>query len=767
MLGSYFSVFGKDLVILKPENQGRCYDIAAAEFQKYYAKVTGTTLNITTKFNNEDDYIVLGSDAVNYFVRKLIEDKVIPEFPLKIDSDNYRILSISEHGRHHLLLAGGRGRSTLYAVYDFFERQAGCIWFWDGEIVPSKAAIDRSGLDIQESPRFEYRGIRYFAHRGLHRFQAEHWSMDDWKKEIDWLLKKRLNIFMLRIGQDDMFQKAFPDIVPYPDPSKPQPLAGHGYDNRSLFWSLEYRGKLRKNIMDYAFDRDLMHPEDFGTMTHWYSPTPKEFLEKVKPEFVPQFSGYGLKTQLVWDIRKDQNLEYYWKLTQASVDNYGKPDLFHTIGLAERMCYKDRIDNQKMKVYVYRRLITELRKHYPNAVLLLAGWDFYGWWTKEEIQEFLSQVDKEKTLIWDYSGDLVSDGMTTFGNDVTKWGVVGKFPYTFGIFLAYESALDIRGRYDIIEKQHKVIKEDPYCKGYILWPESSHTDIFMLHYFTSNAWKLGEKTQAELLAEFCSQRYGRQKEVMNVLWSDVIPISQLLTAAWNFWAIFTQSGASWDLRKAFDDSWNHQKPILAKAPEIFEGLAKISWTDDFIKRDSIDLARTTLDRLATGARNRLLVSLHDWKEGKVNAEQVKIQKDAFIGIIELFRDVLALHDDYSLYRTLVRMNEVEPIANPDFDKVLLENASCGYCMSHQYELVNSWYLPTFRIMADWIQATLDKNQKTDFNDGKKLVVAKRGEIYQKMMKTPLKDQAPKGTPSEGEFKNCMTRGAKLAKTILQ
>jgi hypothetical protein len=61
-----------------------------------------------------------------------------------------------------------------------------------------------------------------------------------------------------------------------------------GYDNRSLFWPLQYRSALRKKVMDYAFERGMMQPEDFGTMTHWYSRTPKQFLEKMNPPFLPQ-----------------------------------------------------------------------------------------------------------------------------------------------------------------------------------------------------------------------------------------------------------------------------------------------------------------------------------------------------------------------------------------------------------------------------------------------------------------------------------------------
>ena len=33
--------------------------------------------------------------------------------------------------------------------------------------MPKKDSIDLSGLDVHEEAHFEYRGIRYFAHRGL------------------------------------------------------------------------------------------------------------------------------------------------------------------------------------------------------------------------------------------------------------------------------------------------------------------------------------------------------------------------------------------------------------------------------------------------------------------------------------------------------------------------------------------------------------------------------------------------------------------------
>ena len=107
---------------------------------------------------------------------------------------------------------------------------------------------------------------------------------------------------MLRTGQDDIFQKAFPDVVPYPPLDGPAPEAeDRSYNDRTELISLQYRGKLRKKVLDYAFERGLMHPEDMGPMTHWYSPTPRAFLDRFKPKFMKQSSdNYAHPEQQVW-----------------------------------------------------------------------------------------------------------------------------------------------------------------------------------------------------------------------------------------------------------------------------------------------------------------------------------------------------------------------------------------------------------------------------------------------------------------------------------
>ena len=176
-------------------------DLPRAEFAKYYRQI-------------------VGKEMPKGLVRFVIDPKVSES-----GRDAYRIVTTASGQQQGVTITGANVRSVYYGVYDLLERRGGCRWFWDGDVVPKKGALDLAGLDVKEEAHFEYRGLRYFAHRGLTRFQAEHWGLADWKKEIDWMLKRRLNVFMLRIGQDDLFMRVMPiscitdaifDLHPHP-----------------------------------------------------------------------------------------------------------------------------------------------------------------------------------------------------------------------------------------------------------------------------------------------------------------------------------------------------------------------------------------------------------------------------------------------------------------------------------------------------------------------------------------------------------------------
>lgn len=771
-------------------NDKKIYRIAAGVFADYWRKITNTELGIITEPVDGEDLIVLGSDADSAFVRALVETDSIPAHGLCIGSDEYRLLSVRENDRDLLILMGGSKRAILYAVYDYFERVGKCAYFWDNDRIPKADTLPITGLDVVERPRFQYRGLRYFAHRSLTRFQAEHWDFPDWQKELDWCLKKRFDFFMLRIGIDDLFQRAFPEIVPYPDRDGQLPEAkDRSFDDRNLFWSLEYRGELRKKIMDYAHDRGLISPEDCGTMSHWYSRTPKAFLDAVKPEFVPQTTkGYSEETGLVWDIRKDKYLDLYWKLTETYIRDFGSGEMFHTIGLAERGCYEDKAKNHEFKLYAYRRIIAKLREHYPNAPLLIGSWDFVGWdvqderWTVQQVQKLLTELDPNNTILFDYISDTFDEV-----HNFTNWNVIGKFPYFFGIFHAYEACSDIRGNYDVIERRLPKAAEDPMCKGMISWPENSHADTLMLEYLAANSWDPSPDNVkiASFLEKFLAKRCNApQGEKLADVWRTMLPLIKT-----HYWR--TRSDERWrdlypdllfsplhnqvyyNLNADYLENCSYQiyemKKVIDRAPQTFRNLAELDYSslDDMLFRDAIDLARSAALRVANYGFFLAHLKLDAWKKQVRGADSEKLLAliHANGDLMRALADLLASHEDYSLFDSLKRLERCQP-TNPNFEHTLKGNAETWYCRSFIYELFKASYIPEYEALEAQIAGDVQRGDHS-YPEQPQSLKDQLEKIRDTYYDTPLKDLAPDHAAAKKALPQTLIRLAELSEIIIE
>ena len=741
------------ILLLKPTTDDKTYIKACDIFADLYNKVTGK--NIATSIVDDDtsDLVVIGSDSVNDFLMNEYLNSNISELNIRYGTDDYCIKTYKKDNRNVLILAGGRGRSTIYAIYDYFERVMGCGYFWDGDIIAKAKEIIFNDISVVESPRFEYRGLRYFAHRGLKRFQAEHWSIEDWKKELDWMCKKRLNFFMMRIGMDDVWQRAFPDSVSYADDfynvNKSQ---ASQYDDRSDFWTLKYRGELREKVLDYARELDLEYPVDCGTMTHWYSRTPNDFLENEKPSFINQANGAYTQfdTGKVFDFTKKRNMDFYTKLSQTMVDEYEKKSsLFHTIGLGERRLFDDKKKNFAYKKIAYRRIAENIREKYPNSKLMLASWDFVGWWSPDEVKEFLKELDNERTLILDYTSD-VNDPNVSFLN----WGVIGKFPWIFGIFHAYESESELRGAYDRIEERLKVATEDKMCKGFIFWPELSHSDPIVLEYLSSNSWAPLSKNMDILISDFCNKRYGDLSSIMYDMWKKLLPFIQL--SDWNGYSNRTKddpdyvkylSGfymhrALWTRlseflsHKQFDEYFYENrdtklKQTINEFDNIKSALTKLLenqelFNNEFSKRDSVDIIRTIIGRL-------LDFIIIEVTKNAGNAKVINLLKEIYFPLLKCMKNVLEISDDFSLYETLEYLKSVAP-TNPKFETTLKKNICNGYCAQPAFELIDTVFYREADAFFNLFYNADAKNLSLDEEIDK---------IYTEFLEVPLEQIKPK------------------------
>lgn len=664
-------------------------------------------------FHPEDKIYSLAEDAFCSIYEKVCVFDDADKVCFVISGSGDEAYSIFSEG-DTLVIEGGRKRALLYGVYDYFARFFGVSYYWDGDRYPrEKKNLIYPTEKYTSSPAFELRGMRYFAHRGLTRFQAEMWGNDDWKKEIDYLVKRRFNMFMPRMGSEDVFQRAFPEICPYPENDGPIDSDRHGFDDRTSAWGLKYRGDLIRKIYDYAKERDLIIPVDCGTMTHWYSRTPKEYIDAVNPKTLVQSTSlYGDKCGLVWDIRDKKYLYDYFRLTDTVVRDSGQDMLFHTIGLAERLFSDDRQKNLELKTEVYREISAYLKENYPKAKLLIATWDFAMYWKPDEVKKLLESLDPEQCIIFDYTSESRDDV-----NNFTSWGVTEKFPYVFGIFHAYEPNNDIRGDYERIEERKAHIFGDKACKGFVLWPELSHGDGFMIEYTAENAWK-GNVTREEMLGVYCRHRY-EESEKMFSLYEKLYPVSRLF--AWGFCSEHPERDVFRNYYLNLSPSDFGYSPVFGKLndfqkkriefylprydevkeiiPDILSDAAALyDSADAQCRRDLFDIIRTAVSRWLHFEVMRLQTRQND-----------KALMEKIYSVLALFADLLDSSDDFSLVRSFERLKN-ERSVNPYFETTIKENTCTEYCLTDIAEIVRYYSLPAAGLTFDYLQGKISKDE---------------------------------------------------------
>ena len=127
---------------------------AVAELVAYLNQITGATFEVQTS----------GADAPKRAIivgRGALASRLFPTVDLsRLGEEEFVMRSQGQR----LLLAGGRPRGTLYAVYRFLQEQGGVRWFapWATNI-PQRASLRVPDLNVRSQPAFEYREPYWFA----------------------------------------------------------------------------------------------------------------------------------------------------------------------------------------------------------------------------------------------------------------------------------------------------------------------------------------------------------------------------------------------------------------------------------------------------------------------------------------------------------------------------------------------------------------------------------------------------------------------------
>jgi len=140
-----------DYVIVVGEGALPSEAYAGAELQRFLGEITGVVLPILSdREPARDQEILVGESRRSRALGFDLTESGLGD-------EGFVIRTIGPH----LLLAGGRKRGTLYAVYSFLEEQLGCRWFTpDVSRIPQRSIVEVDPLDQRVVPVLEWREPR-------------------------------------------------------------------------------------------------------------------------------------------------------------------------------------------------------------------------------------------------------------------------------------------------------------------------------------------------------------------------------------------------------------------------------------------------------------------------------------------------------------------------------------------------------------------------------------------------------------------------------
>ncbi|GAB3261587.1 hypothetical protein GCM10027347_26700 [Larkinella harenae] len=159
------AVFSQSFTLVSPtaqaslvvsEKEPECVQLAVQDLVTDVQKITGKTLTVSHKLTDCSNCVLIGSQSVAESQKWL--HRLLPGADtLRGKWENYRVLSSG----NWLFLTGSDERGTMFAIYDFLEKQLGVdpFYFWTDREPAKQPTLRWEAVSIQQhTPTFRYRG---------------------------------------------------------------------------------------------------------------------------------------------------------------------------------------------------------------------------------------------------------------------------------------------------------------------------------------------------------------------------------------------------------------------------------------------------------------------------------------------------------------------------------------------------------------------------------------------------------------------------------
>ena len=438
---------------------------AAEELARYIQAMSGASPPIMTsdewqETKKEQIAILIGRPETHPFVAQLIREgkvKLSADYP---GFDGFIIKTLP----HTVVLGGSTDPGTLYAVYYFLENFCHVGFFQDGEYIPQRSTITLNEIDVVERPHFE---IRQYLQACAFGYTTSYWEWEDWKRELDWMVKRYLNTMMLDWGHPEWRRIA--DYARKLGIKTILPGAG--------------LGEVSEEFM-------RQHPNVRYVKMQWIEAEPYFVIHPSDPMFVER----GAET-----IRRN-------------IQTYGTDHIYNVDPYAEQTVFLPPEEVENMRAEFGRATAAYIRKADPQGIWYASGWALLAPpWPEETAKAFLEAIPKDMFYICDIWADenpIYKKYHYFYGRD---WG--------FGVLHSFGGDDIMRGDLAGLIRRVQQLMDDPKadrCRAFYINPEMIHYNILYFDLAAKLSWNPRKVNLGDFLSSYALRRYG-EKSAANML----------------------------------------------------------------------------------------------------------------------------------------------------------------------------------------------------------------------------------------------------------
>jgi len=364
-----------------------------------------------------------------------------------------------------------------------------------------------------------------------------HWSFEEWKNWLDWLAKKKFNIFFCHEGQEVAWKKLWHSYGIKRE-KDPEELSTNPFKHicygKPTSWDL-YQEKFIKQILGYGRSIGLrtVCPSFTGEV-------PGAFGEKYPDAKYLEIKWGQAPTSLHLDPRDPLFNQIMVRFIKIYTDIYGTDHLYAVCTYSEVSPGSDPEEFNRIRVDFAKSAVKALRSVDPEAVWYMSGWSFWHpAWPQKDIEDFLAVIPDDAIYICDIDAAMRPQ--------YKKSNYFYGKPWGFGVMHALGGHTSLHGDLaGLIRKVEELIRDPKAdnCTYFYVNPEIQNHNLPYYELCMRLAWNPEGVELDKFLEEYTVLRYGEKsapnmfkvlKELADSVYSTEDRVTPLYHYPLGFW----------------------------------------------------------------------------------------------------------------------------------------------------------------------------------------------------------------------------------------